>query len=106
MSGGAAQRSVRSASHAPAPFGVEVAHADLVMDGAVLLAPMDHPAAVGALAHRPALAVDGEEVLVEVAAERAPDGVVVEDALGALLCRIALEPETAELDRDLVGAER
>src|SRR5947208_16256703 len=90
-----AERIVRWATHASAPFGVEVAHADLVMDRAVLFAPLDHPAAVGALAHGTTLPVNREQILVQVAAEGAPDRVVVEDALRALCRCVALQPEAA-----------
>src|SRR5487761_2708865 len=83
-----AERVVGRAAHAPAPFGVEMAHADFVVYGAVFLAAVDHPATVGALAHRATLALHREQVLVQVAAERAPDGVVIENALGALLRRV------------------
>jgi hypothetical protein len=96
----------RAPAHAAAPLGIEVAHADLVVDGAALLAAVEHPAAAGAFAQRTALAVDREQVLVQVAAERPPDRVVVEHALRALRRRVALEPQAAELDRHPVRAER
>ena len=56
--------------------------------------------------HRAALAVHAEQVFVQVAAERAPDRVVVADALGALLRRVALQSQPAELDQQLVRPER
>src|SRR5262247_373072 len=83
-------RVVRGAAHAAAPLGVVVTHPDLVVDRAVPLPPLDHPARVGPFAHRAALAVHAEEVLVEVAAERPPDHVVVEDPLPAFFRRVAL----------------
>src|SRR5437899_4137584 len=96
---------VRRATHAPAPFGVEVAHADLVVDRAVLFAPLDHPAAVRALAHGTTLPVNREQILVQVAAERPPDRVVVENALRALCRRVALQSQAPKFDDDLIGAE-
>src|SRR5687767_8080166 len=96
---------VGGATHAPRPLGVVVAHADLVMDGVVLLATLEDPAAVGAAPEGASLAVHSEQVLVQVAAERPPDHVVVEHALLALLGRVALQSQAAELDDRLVRPE-
>src|SRR5207244_5533021 len=100
-----AYRVVGRAPHALPSIGVVVAHADLVVNGAVLLAALEHPAAVGAFAHRAPLAGDAEQVLVQVAAERAPDRVVVEHALRALLGRVALESQAAKFGQHPVRAE-
>src|SRR5437762_1072210 len=100
-----AERIVRRPTHASAPFRVEVAHADLVVDRAVLFAPLDHPAAVGALAHGTTLPMNPEQILVKVAAERPPDRVVVENALRALCRRVALQSQAAEFDDDFVRTE-
>src|SRR5947209_5424904 len=81
----------RRAAHAARPFGVEVPHADLVVDRVVLAPAVQDAPGLAARPHRRALAGDAEQVLVQVAAERAPDGVVVADALGALGGRVALE---------------
>src|SRR5438552_3671749 len=79
--------------HAPRPFGVVVPHADFVVDGVVLLPAVQEVAAIRAFAQRAPLAGHAEQILVQVAAERPPDHVVVEDALGALLRRVALQPQ-------------
>src|ERR687893_43066 len=75
-------------AHAPAPLLVEVAHPYLVVDGALLLAAVENVA--GAVPDGAALAVHGEQVLVQVPAEGAPDRLVVGDPLAALLLRVAL----------------
>src|SRR6185369_18098804 len=101
-----AERVVGFASHAPAPFGVEVPHAAFVVDRHVLFAAVQYPRRLAAGAHRAALPVHAEQVFMQVAAERAPDHVVIADALGALLRRVALQSEAAKLDQQLVRPER
>ena len=46
------------------------------------------------------------KILVQVPAERSPDGVVIANPLRLLLLRIAFEAKTTELDHDLVGSKR
>src|SRR5437870_912854 len=70
-------RIVGLALHAPAPFGVEVAHAAFVVDRHVFLAAMEHPRSFAPRMHRAPLAMHTKQVFVQIAAERSPDGVVV-----------------------------
>src|SRR5262245_30378201 len=65
--------------HAAGPLGVVLAHASLVVDRVVLEAAVEDVERLGALAHGLALEDDAQEVLGQVAAEGAPDGVVVAD---------------------------
>ena len=61
---------------------------------------------VRARPHRTALTVHAEQVFVKIASERAPDRVVIEHPFAPVFGTLALEPEPAVLDHDLVGAER
>ena len=73
------------APEAAAPLGVVVAHPHLVVDAPLFLARVqDEPAARARVAGGPALPDHAQEVLVQVAPEGAPDGVVIPHALGAL----------------------
>src|SRR5829696_2993117 len=74
-------------AHAPAPLLVEVAHPYLVVDGALLLAAVEDVAR--AVPYGAALAVHGEQVLVQVPAEGTPDRLVVQDPLAALRLGVA-----------------
>src|SRR6202035_2131718 len=93
-------------AHTLRPFCVVVPHPDLVVNRAVLLTALEHPTAAAVLAHRTALAMHGEQVLVQIASERSPDHVVIEHALRALLRCVPLESQPAKLDDHLVRAQR
>src|SRR5690242_1389853 len=82
--------------HAFRPFRVVMPHPDLVVDRAVLLATLQHPTAIGSIAHRPALPMHRQQILVEIAAEGAPNHVVIENALIALFFGVALQTQAAE----------
>src|ERR1700687_597354 len=99
-----AKRIVGFSSHATAPLRVEVPHPALVVDLHVLLATMNHPLAVRALAHGSALPMNAQQVFMQIAPERTPDGVVVADALGTLLRCVALRTQTTEFNDELVRA--
>ncbi len=81
-------------------------HAVLVVDRLVLMAAVEDAARLGAGRHGRPLPLHADQVLVQVAAERSPDRIVMIDAGRAFLRRVALETQAAELDHDLVGTER
>src|SRR5262249_7889807 len=89
----------------PRPLLVEVSHADFVVDGIVFAPAMQDVAWRRARPHADSLSGDSQEILMQVAPERSPDGVVVADALCLLVLAVALKAETAELDHDPVRAE-
>src|SRR5579862_2477134 len=72
-----AVRVVCLAPHAPAPFGIKMAHAAFVMDGHVLFATVQHPGRLAARMHRAALAMHAQQIFVQITTERAPNHVVI-----------------------------
>src|SRR5580704_3960114 len=88
------------------PLLIEVSHPDLVVDRIVFPPAMQNTPRRGARLHSDALPGDAQQILVQVAPERPPDGVVVADALLLLLARVTLEAQASEFDHHAVGAER
>src|SRR5229473_6926826 len=93
-------------THPLRPLGIEMPHADLVVDGIVFTASVQDVPRHRAWAHTHPLAGDAQEVFVQVSPERSPDGVVIADPLPLLVRRVTLQAETAELDHDPVGTDR
>src|SRR5262245_31587957 len=94
-------RIARQPVHPLAPFVVVVAHPVLVVNGLVLVAAVQDAARLRARQHRRALTGDAEQVLVQVAAERTPDRVVMVNTRLPLLRGVALQAEAPELDHHL-----
>src|SRR5438552_3692437 len=67
--------------HAPRPLRVEVAHSYLVVDGIVLASAVQNVPRCRSWPHTRTLAGNAEQIFVQVAAERSPDGVMVAHAL-------------------------
>src|ERR1700680_3411433 len=66
--------------HPPRPLGIEMSHADFVVDGIVFTASVQDVPRRRARAHAHSLAGDAQEILVQISPERSPDGVVVADS--------------------------
>src|SRR5262249_13680022 len=77
-----------------------------VVDGIVFTPAMQDVAWRRARPHADSLSGDSQEILMQVAPEGSPDGIVVADALRLLVPAVALKAETAELDHNPVRTER
>src|SRR5271166_2517733 len=99
------ERVAGRAPHAPRPLLVEVSHPDLVVDRVVFPPPVQDATRRRAWLHSNSLPRNAQQILVQVAPERPPYGVVVADALLLLLRRVAFEAQTSEFDHHPVSAD-
>src|SRR5262249_61949324 len=96
---------IRQPVHPATPLLIVVPHAVLVMDGLIFVTAVKDAAWLRTWPRGCTLALHADQILMQVAPERAPNRIVVVDAGLSLFRGVAFEAEAAEFDHHFIWGQ-